>query len=43
MHALERESQEFAAPVAPMMLKSMHFASANEARSRDAMGRSRKR
>jgi len=43
VHALERESQEFAAPVAPMMLKSIHFASANEARSRDAMGRSRKR
>jgi Ca-activated chloride channel family protein len=41
--ALERESQEYAAPVAPMMLKEMHFASANMARSRDAMGRSIKR
>jgi hypothetical protein len=29
--------------VAPMMLKEMHFASANMARSRDAMGRSIKR
>jgi Ca-activated chloride channel family protein len=43
VHALERESQEYAAPVAPMMLKEMHFASANMARSRDAMGRSIKR
>lgn len=40
---LERESEEYAAPVAPMALKSMHFASANLARSRDSMGRSIKR
>lgn len=43
VQALQRESEQYAAPVAPMMLKEMHFASANMARSRDAMGRSRKR
>jgi Ca-activated chloride channel family protein len=43
VHALERESEDYAAPVAPLMLKEMHFASANVARSRDAMGRSIKR
>lgn len=40
---LEAESQDYAAPVAPAALKEMHFASANLARSRDAMGRSIKR
>ncbi len=43
VQALERESEQYAAPVAPRMLKEMHFASANVARSRDAMGRSLKR
>ncbi len=43
VHALELESEEYAAPVAPMALKAMHFASANMARSRDVMGRSLKR
>jgi len=37
---LEREAQVFAAPMAAPLLKEAHFASANMARSRDAMGRS---
>jgi len=38
--ALEDEAEVYSAPVAPAMLKQVHFASANMARSRDAMGRS---
>ena len=38
--ALESESQQFSAPMAPRLLKEAHFASANLARSRDPMGRS---
>jgi hypothetical protein len=39
---LESEGQQFSGPVAARMLKEVHFASANLARSRDAMGKSRK-
>ena len=39
VHGLEEAATEFSAPVAPAMLKSVHFASANVARSRDASGR----
>ena len=39
---LEAEGQQVAAPMPAPMLKQMHFASANMARSRDAMGRSLK-
>jgi Ca-activated chloride channel family protein len=40
---LEREAQVFAAPMAEPSLKEAHFAGANMARSRDAMGRSLRR
>ncbi len=40
---LERDAQEFSVRVAEPMLKRAHFASANMARSRDAMGRSMRR
>jgi Ca-activated chloride channel homolog len=43
LRELEAEEGQFAAPMAPAMLKEAHYASANMARSRDAMGRSRKR
>jgi superfamily I DNA/RNA helicase len=36
---LERETARFAAPMAPRLLKEVHFASANVARSRDLLGR----
>ncbi len=39
VHGLEEAAAEFSAPVAPATLKSVHFASANVARSRDASGR----
>lgn len=39
---LESEGQAFSAPMAPMALKEAHFASANLARTRDALGRSRR-
>lgn len=39
---LESEAQRLAAPMAAPLLKEMHFASANLARSRDVQGRSRK-
>ena len=37
---LEAQAQQFAAPMPARLLKEAHFASANVARSRDAMGRS---
>jgi hypothetical protein len=40
---LETEAQQFAAPMAPAMLKEAHFAAAGSARSRDASGRSLRR
>ena len=40
---LEGEKTAFAAPMAEMRLKQVHFMSANVARSRDTMGRSMKR
>jgi Ca-activated chloride channel family protein len=42
-NALEREAAIYAAPVAEPNRKQAHFASANLARSRDAMGRSLRR
>jgi Ca-activated chloride channel family protein len=43
VQALASEGDTFAAPMAPMALKEAHFASANLARTRDAMGRSKRR
>jgi Ca-activated chloride channel family protein len=40
---LESEGDTFAAPMAPMALKEAHFASANMARTRDSLGRSKRR
>lgn len=40
---LESERTAFAAPMAEMRLKEVHFMSGNAARSRDSMGRSMKR
>ena len=40
LRELETEAEQFNAPMAPAALKSVHFMAANEARSRDAMGRS---
>jgi Mg-chelatase subunit ChlD len=39
---LESEGEQFALPMSAEMLKRIHFASANVARSRDATGKSRK-
>jgi Ca-activated chloride channel homolog len=39
---LEAEEQQFSAPMPAIALKEAHFASANLARTRDALGRSRK-
>jgi hypothetical protein len=40
---LEGEAELFRAPVAPALLKKVHFASANVARSRDMSGRAMRR
>ena len=39
LRELEAEAEQFNAPMAPAMLKEVHFASANMARSRDMSGR----
>jgi hypothetical protein len=39
IHALEAEAEQFRAPMAPALLKEVHFASANVARSREMSGR----
>lgn len=39
LHELESEAEQFRAPMAPALLKKVHFASANVARSRDMSGR----
>jgi hypothetical protein len=39
---LQSEGEQFALPMSAEMLKRIHFASANVARSRDATGKSRK-
>ena len=39
LHELEGEAEQFRAPMAPALLKKVHFASANVARSRDMSGR----
>ena len=43
MRALGQEHRVFAAPMTARALKAAHFASANQLRSRDAMGHSIKR
>jgi hypothetical protein len=39
LHELESEAEQFHRPMAPALLKELHFASANMARSRDMSGR----
>jgi hypothetical protein len=39
LHELETDAEQFHRPMAPALLKEVHFASANVARSRDMSGR----
>jgi hypothetical protein len=39
VHALEDEAEQFRAPMAPALLKQVHFSAGNAARSRDMSGR----
>jgi hypothetical protein len=43
VHELDAEAEQFNRPMAPAMLKEVHFASANVARSRDMSGRAMRR